>query len=725
MDSSARGLVMNDFPRQKLRELVARYGRSLCDDPLRCEGLLRDLCGQNQREIFALSQAVQDGIPSELLSSSGQLPVEVLVSRFSKRLEDRCGMNSDLARWTIESWMLALGLASDDQFKHSTPPITPLPVAKPPVTTGPALSQSTHLTSSIGKSKRRWFPYVLLLFILIALAIGHRSFKRDLFESRAVKLVKTGHLQNYPQRTVGEAIDSFFDSPKWESGTSADGETKGKTFVNAKGKIKFMGKDVDAVLQLIVNEEDTTFNVHALEFNNIPQNQFMMVALLTKMYETSEPKREKNTQPVPAQDGGYRGVDEDINTEKALLAVYGNFNPVDKTALWKNIGPKEKLKSTGFSGTDGLVTAAFDEHYTEGGKEKYIVVTKTVPAEQDFTCHACGPIVGVISFVRNTGKWVIESESKFVTTSGAWGELPEVKLIRLGTDKHGLRFDGSDMAQGYQTDYIFIVANFTNKFKEIFTLTTREDATGACESDKQNADCNWKYSTTVDLVGRGGADFYDIRTVKTGTHKEEENGKISAVNETAIYTFKRNKVEYVLATKTPQPVSTPEVKNQRTVSAKADLTATSPPVAPLSSQSVKYPQGKHSTQPDTSDKERAKKLYELATEENRALQWDSCLAMKAFTRAKLMVTERYFDLEDPKTGKNPVRNMVTQCIPAKNKGSKVSAAENLAKGIDTPANIHKALMGSPALRKNIMDRRFNHLGVGCYDYICVELFASF
>ena len=90
---------MNDIPRQKLKELVGRYGRSLGDDPLRCEGLLRDFCGQNRLEIFALSQAVKNGIPSELFNSSGQLPVEVTVLRFSKRLEDQCGMNPDLARW--------------------------------------------------------------------------------------------------------------------------------------------------------------------------------------------------------------------------------------------------------------------------------------------------------------------------------------------------------------------------------------------------------------------------------------------------------------------------------------------------------------------------------------------------------------------------------------------------------------------------------------------------
>ncbi len=29
---------MNDLPRQKLKEIIIQYGRSLCDEPQRCEG---------------------------------------------------------------------------------------------------------------------------------------------------------------------------------------------------------------------------------------------------------------------------------------------------------------------------------------------------------------------------------------------------------------------------------------------------------------------------------------------------------------------------------------------------------------------------------------------------------------------------------------------------------------------------------------------------------------
>ncbi len=135
-----------------------------------------------------------------------------------------------------------------------------------------------------------------------------------------------------------------------------------------------------------------------------------------------------------------------------------------------------------------------------------------------------------------------------------------------------------------------------------------------------------------------------------------------------------------------------------------------------------FPQSRQSARPE--ETERAKKLYQFLRKENRTLQWNNCLATKAVSRARQLVNERYFEHEDPKTGKNPVWSTVMECF---SKTSLHSAGENLARGIDpsaTPADIHKALMESPTHRKNILDRRFNRVGVGCYDRVCVELFAG-
>jgi uncharacterized protein YkwD len=130
------------------------------------------------------------------------------------------------------------------------------------------------------------------------------------------------------------------------------------------------------------------------------------------------------------------------------------------------------------------------------------------------------------------------------------------------------------------------------------------------------------------------------------------------------------------------------------------------------------PSNRRAVRPDASEVQKAAQLYQLARRENRRLIWDPCLARKAFLRAKQLVKDGYFDHEDPKTGTNPVWMAIRDCYSCS------SGGENLVKGMDTPENIHQALMESPTHRKNILDPRFNLVGIGCYDYICVELFAG-
>ena len=106
---------MNPIARQKVVALVARFGRDICDDPQRCEALLRDVCGdQHQREVFVLVAAVKNRAASELAADTSSVPVEVLVAKFSARLHNNLGIMEDLARWSVESWAVALGKLAEN-----------------------------------------------------------------------------------------------------------------------------------------------------------------------------------------------------------------------------------------------------------------------------------------------------------------------------------------------------------------------------------------------------------------------------------------------------------------------------------------------------------------------------------------------------------------------------------------------------------------------------------
>jgi sulfatase modifying factor 1 len=101
---------MNDTPRQILCEIITRYGMEVCDDPFRCEGLLKDHCrGEHRRERNVLVLALTENVPAELLSASLHIPVEMVLARLAHRLVEDHALSASAARWAVESWAQALG----------------------------------------------------------------------------------------------------------------------------------------------------------------------------------------------------------------------------------------------------------------------------------------------------------------------------------------------------------------------------------------------------------------------------------------------------------------------------------------------------------------------------------------------------------------------------------------------------------------------------------------
>jgi hypothetical protein len=141
---------MNNIPRQTLRKIVAKYGNDLGGNARRCEGLLKDLCGEYRREINVLTSAVEERIPLDLLAAGSSMPRELLLTKLSRRLEDNLGLTPEAAQWAVDSWALALGVVSDaeiaakekKQSESATPdlPINPTrPIPPNPKTQNPGI----------------------------------------------------------------------------------------------------------------------------------------------------------------------------------------------------------------------------------------------------------------------------------------------------------------------------------------------------------------------------------------------------------------------------------------------------------------------------------------------------------------------------------------------------------------------------------------------------------
>ncbi len=106
---------MNDIPRQKLSEIITKYGDTACD-PRRCEGLLRDYCGQYPKEIFLLVNALHKGVTNELIKSKNSVSPPIVLARLTKKLQDELGITEESAFWAVDSWGLGLGVISEPRL---------------------------------------------------------------------------------------------------------------------------------------------------------------------------------------------------------------------------------------------------------------------------------------------------------------------------------------------------------------------------------------------------------------------------------------------------------------------------------------------------------------------------------------------------------------------------------------------------------------------------------
>jgi parallel beta-helix repeat protein len=100
---------MSPQPRDVLVDIVAQYGLPVLKSPLRCEGLLKDYCGEHRREIAALMKCLRAGLIDQFGQQNGT-PIKTVCSRLATTFEQTPDISKAMAQWTIESWAVALGL---------------------------------------------------------------------------------------------------------------------------------------------------------------------------------------------------------------------------------------------------------------------------------------------------------------------------------------------------------------------------------------------------------------------------------------------------------------------------------------------------------------------------------------------------------------------------------------------------------------------------------------
>jgi len=106
---------MDDQARQILKGIITKFGASVCDDPSRCESLMRDHMAGYKKEIHLLTCALKEGVVKDLRFPPASATPAVLVPKLVKRLEDSYGLSNEGAKWAVESWAYALGVTVGPQ----------------------------------------------------------------------------------------------------------------------------------------------------------------------------------------------------------------------------------------------------------------------------------------------------------------------------------------------------------------------------------------------------------------------------------------------------------------------------------------------------------------------------------------------------------------------------------------------------------------------------------
>lgn len=101
------------------------------------------------------------------------------------------------------------------------------------------------------------------------------------FSPNYVDVVKEGKLEAYPDKTVGEAFEAFFEDPSWESFEAENG----KQAVNFKGECEYMGENVKCLVQFIIDDDGENFELYTVEVNGEPISEIEILGMLEAIYE--------------------------------------------------------------------------------------------------------------------------------------------------------------------------------------------------------------------------------------------------------------------------------------------------------------------------------------------------------------------------------------------------------------------------------------------------------
>jgi len=211
-------------------------------------------------------------------------------------------------------------------------------------------------------------------------------------DSKEVQLVKGGNLQACPSKSVDEMVSGYMGSPSWDSGVAENGNK----FVNIGGDITFQDKPVRALLQFTVDVDGGTFEFGALEFNEVPQNNFLAMGLLSNMCGESVADSGENGNEIRAE--VLKGLNNAAVAKIAVTEYFEDTGKLAKNNVEAGLRSPEVLKSGdygyGISVDNGQILILLEDVTYEEIRGKTIVLTPEIDGDSSLYWSCSGPDIG-------------------------------------------------------------------------------------------------------------------------------------------------------------------------------------------------------------------------------------------------------------------------------------------------------------------------------------------
>lgn len=137
------------------------------------------------------------------------------------------------------------------------------------------IPQIQDLLPSGGKSKITWFIGTIAIFATVY-AIARCSLDVD-----QINQIRGGTPTSFPNVTYEEAFDEYFSFPRW---TYIE-DSSGQEHVEFTGRCVYNGEKIK-VYFLFTDNNDETFSITELTFNDIQQDQFTCWEMVDTIFES-------------------------------------------------------------------------------------------------------------------------------------------------------------------------------------------------------------------------------------------------------------------------------------------------------------------------------------------------------------------------------------------------------------------------------------------------------